>query len=110
MTDSGVVDITVGVLLYPGCIIAEVIEPASRLARAGARVEWIGADREPFTDESGLVLNPAMSIAECDPARLQALLVPGGDPRSVIGDPSVRRLVVEVSDGGVVASICGPRS
>ncbi|MEM9133579.1 MAG: DJ-1/PfpI family protein [Actinomycetota bacterium] len=96
-----------GVLLYSGCTIAEVIELVTRLADAQIRVVFAGAGSEVITDRSGLQLRPDASVEDLDSAALDVVIVPGGDPEAIIGDPRVARLLSSVANsGGLIAGIC----
>lgn len=95
------------VLLYPGCTIGEVIELTTRLAEAGWGVVHVSPDGQPLPDRSGLVVHPDRSLAGTDPAEVDLVIVPGGDPAAIIDDRAVVEFLVAVErDGAVVAGIC----
>ncbi|MEM9653520.1 MAG: DJ-1/PfpI family protein [Actinomycetota bacterium] len=99
------------VLLYPGCTIAEVIELATRLTDGGVDVRYVAAGTAAgilaITDRSGLRLTPDSPIDAADPASVDLVVIPGGDPAAIMNDPKVSRLLGEVADGGgIIAGIC----
>jgi hypothetical protein len=75
---------TAAVLLYDGCTITEVAEIATRLAQWDVRVEYVARKAEELRDQSGLRMLPDRSLDQVDPAGLSAVLVPGGNPDSVM--------------------------
>ena len=98
----------VAVLLYDGCTIAEVLEPATRLDRLGADIIWVSPEGSPVVDASGLLTNPSLGLAALDAPALDALLIPGGDPGAIVDDAMVQRFILDcAAGGGVVAGICG---
>jgi putative intracellular protease/amidase len=104
MSSSG---LTAGVLLYEGCTVAEVVETATRLKMLGVRVEFLGRSDETLRDESGLRMIPDRALRNVDPAALSVVVVPGGNPDSVIEDPGVLGWLRRASEAGVlVAAIC----
>ena len=96
-----------GVLLYPGCTIAEVIELATRLADAQVDLVFAAVGSEAITDRSGLQIQPSSLVDELDPAALDVVIVPGGDPEAIVDNPTVTSLLVSVADAeGLIAGIC----
>lgn len=95
------------VLLYDGCTISEVAEIATRLAHWNVRVEYVARKVEELRDQSGLRMLPDRSLDEVDPAGLSVLIVPGGNPDSVIDDPAVLAWLRRANGAGVlVGAIC----
>lgn len=95
------------VLLYDGCTIAEVAEIVTRLSNLDVRVEFVARAVEELRDESGLRMLPDRSIDEVDPDHLTVVIVPGGNPDSVIEDPAVLDWLRRAGDAGVlVGAIC----
>ena len=98
---------TAAVLLYDGCTITEVAEIATRLANWDVRVEFVAHKVEELRDQSGLRMVPDRSLDQVDPAGLSVLLVPGGNPDSVIEDPAVLDWLRRANGAGVlVGAIC----
>ncbi len=103
MTDPA--ERTAVILLYPGCTIAEVIELATRLANHGVQTVFAASDDTAITDASGLSMQPATPLADVDPATIDAVIVPGGDPGSIIGNPYVEHWLRQ-AEHALVAGIC----
>ncbi len=98
---------TTVVLLYSGCTIAEVIEVATRLKGAELDVQFVSVYGGDVIDESGLIMVPDKAIDEIDRSKVDAVIVPGGDPEAIIGNQAIQKLVSTVAgNGGVVAGIC----
>lgn len=94
-------------LLYPGCTVAEIAPVTTRLADGGAQVRHVAVDDAVIVDRSGLGLQPDTRVAEVERADVDALIIPGGDPERIMGEPVVQTLVAEVHrSGGIVAGIC----
>ena len=95
------------VVLYDGCTITEVAEIATRLANWDVQVEFAAATTQELRDQSGLRMLPDRALAEIDPTGLTAVLVPGGDPASVLADDAVLGWLRRASEAGaIVAAIC----
>lgn len=97
---------TVAALVYPGCTLAEIVTALTRLRSSGINVVFVAVDRAPFRDSSGLLITPDCEIRSIDVSTLSAIIVPGGDPGSIIGDESVRRLLREINSTCIIAGIC----
>ena len=88
-------DRTVAVLLFEGCTIAEVIPAATRLANHGYTLSYVGLT-PVITDQSGLAMNCDRVLTEADigtDPKPDVLLIPGGDPGSIMGNDTVRAYV-----------------
>jgi putative intracellular protease/amidase len=103
MTDPA--ERTAVTLLYPGCTIAEVIELATRLANHGVQTVFAASDDAAITDASGLSMQPDTTLADVDPAIVDAVIVPGGDPGSIIGNADVEHWLRQ-AEHALVAGIC----
>lgn len=98
---------TAAVVLYDGCTITEVAEIATRLVHWDVRVEFVARVVEELRDQSGLRMLPDRSLDEVDPAGLTVVIVPGGNPESVIEDPVVLGWLRRANEAGVlVGAIC----
>lgn len=96
------------VLLYEGCTIAEVVPATTLLSHRGIDVVHVATEAKSFRDESGLLVAPDVAIDEVAVADFSTIIVPGGDPGSVIDDAEVLDLLrTSRSAGAVVAGICG---
>lgn len=94
------------VLAYPDCILFEVIPAAQRLERMFP-VRVATPDGRSFRDDSGVTVNADCAYREANPDDFVCVLVPGGNPDRIAGNPDVRRIVRGVLDrGGIVAGIC----
>ena len=87
--------------------MAEVIEVATRLRQNDVTVDWLTLDGAVIVDASGLTLSPTHSVPEVSATDIDVLIVPGGDPESIIGNDEAQQLVTRVAAAGVVAGICG---
>lgn len=109
---------TVGVLIAPrGTEEAEFNEPRDTLAGVGATVQIIGIEERPAETvnndlDAGDSYEIDVTIDAVDPARLDALVVPGGTVGSdtLRNEPSVVHLVAEhLRSGRPAGAIChGP--
>lgn len=67
----------IGMLLYPGLTQLDLTGPFEVFARVpGARVHLVAETLEPVQADTGFVLQPTVTFAECP--RLTVLCVPGG--------------------------------
>lgn len=65
-------------------------------------------DGDGFRDRSGIAVAPDLAYDAVRPAEGGCLLVPGGNPDSIVGNGLAKRIVREVATGGgLVAGICG---
>lgn len=75
-------DHTVAILATEGVEFVELDEPRKALRDAGATVELISLDRDPFRSFDHLDPHgeeqPDVAIADADPARYDGLVLPGG--------------------------------
>lgn len=95
------------VLLYPGCIFFE-IALAAEVAASRGPVRFLTPDGDDLRQSNGARLRSDGSYAELAGPPPSAVLVPGGDPRSIL-EPRRSELdrLREWSDHGVpVAGIC----
>lgn len=70
-------DVDIGMLLYPSLTQLDLTGPFEVLTRVpGARVHLIWKALAPVCADSGLILTPTMTFADCP--RLDVLFVPGG--------------------------------
>lgn len=95
-------------VLYPGCIAYEIMLAVELLGRVG-RVQFATPDGRPHRCESGMTVAADCDFASVDP-RVSAVLIPGGDPASVIDNSELARLLNTVANkGAILAAICaGP--
>jgi putative intracellular protease/amidase/ADP-ribose pyrophosphatase YjhB (NUDIX family) len=97
------------VLLYPGCISYEVAL-ASELLSEKFQIVTASPDGAPLSEASGLPLAIQLKYAEVDLSFCKAILVPGGDPKSISQNKDIDRILVEANKKSLlIAGICaGP--
>lgn len=96
----------VGVLLYPGCIFLEIAAAVELLAPR-CRLLYATPDGSAHPASNGSVLMAQASYADLAAAPLQALLVPGGDPGSIVPTGAARAALQAAAAGGaLLAGIC----
>lgn len=71
-------------LLYPDCVIFEVMLAAEILSRYGTVIS-AAPDKRPIPT-SGITLQPSLTYAEVNIGDYNCVLVPGGDPGAVLGN------------------------
>lgn len=100
---------TVIVTLYPGCISFEVALAAELLSE---KYQILNAtpDGQDLTDSSGLRLKAQLSYAQVKLEDCRAVLVPGGNPDSLIQNKEIDRILIEAHKAGIlIGGICaGP--
>ena len=96
-------------VLFPGCILFETAL-ATELLHPHLPVEVATPDGEAHASSSGLTIAADHALADVDPARYRAVLIPGGDVESVLENDALSELLRRALDGGaVVGAICaGP--
>ena len=97
---------TVGVLLYPGCIFLEIAAAVELLAPR-CRLLYATPDGSDFPASNGSLLRPQASYTDLAAVPLQAVLVPGGDPGSIVPTGAARAALQAAAAGGaLLAGIC----
>jgi len=96
-------------ILYPGSIPFEILL-AAHLVGPRWPVDVATPDGEGHRGPEGLVFCAAGSYASVNPAAYGCVLVPGGDPGSVVDDVSLRKLLGALAQRhAVFGAICaGP--
>jgi transcriptional regulator GlxA family with amidase domain len=103
---SNVMRRRVAVLLYPGCILFEIALATEVLAKS-FEVLHFTSDGAPHQGSNGSVLQPFGSYADLRRAEVACVLVPGGDPGSIIPQGiATACLQAASSRGSVMAGIC----
>ena len=93
-------------MLYPGCISFETMLAVEILGQAFP-VEVVTSNDAVHTDASGLKLKPHLPFSDIHLENYAALLVPGGNPDSIVGKTHVQELISESNSTGlVVGGIC----
>ena len=97
----------VAVLLYPGCIFFGIALLAEELARH-LSLRYLTPDGAPHAASNGAMLSADGAYTELEEGDWAAVLVPGGDPDSIIPDGLASAgLQAAAGRGAVIASICG---
>lgn len=96
----------VGVLLYPGCIFLEIAAAVELLA-PHCRLLYATPDGSAHPASNGSMLVAQASYADLAALPLQAMLVPGGDPGSIVPTGAARvALQAAAARGALLAGIC----
>lgn len=96
----------VAVLLYPGCIFFEVALAAETLAKM-MELRFFTPEGEDHHSSMGCVIRASGSYDELTSLQAEALLIPGGDPGSIIPGGLATAAIRALHDrGAVVAGIC----
>lgn len=97
------------ILLYPGCISYEVALTAELLSEK-FQILNASPDGKTLTDASGLPLSIQLKYSDVNLENCRAVLVPGGDPRSISQNKEVDRILEEANRRNLlIAGICaGP--
>ncbi|MGN6829424.1 DJ-1/PfpI family protein [Paucibacter sp. M5-1] len=96
-------------LLYPGCIFFEIALAAELLASLGSVLRYYTPDGKPHLASMGACILPQGSYADLarDTGGLAAVLVPGGDPGSIIPQRLATPCLRSAAERGVLlAGIC----
>ena len=96
----------VAVLLYPGCIYFEVQAAVEALADEFEVLHFTpdGADQ---IDASGRLLRAEGSYADLERSTVSCVLVPGGDPGSIVPQQAAAAALRHAADqGALLAGIC----
>lgn len=97
----------VAVLLYPGCIFFEIALAAETL-RPRYAIRYYTPDGAPHAASNGAEVAASGSYAELAREEPAALLVPGGDPRSILlpSNRAAAALTALDERGCLLAGIC----
>ena len=96
----------VAVLLYPGCIYAEI--EVTVLALSGQfEVVHFSPDGLDLIDSKGKQLPVQGSYADLESADVKCVLIPGGDPGSIIPEQKATAALQQAAgQGALMAGIC----
>ena len=106
----------VGMLLYPGLTLLDLIGPQTVLARA-TKVHLVWKTRDAITTDTGIQIHPTATLNEC-PKDLDVLFVPGGggmnpvmrdaDVMDFLKDRGARaKYVTSVCSGSIILGAAG---
>ena len=91
------------VLLYPGAISFEVMLAIELLGS----VDVVTSDDGDHVDQSGLTIRPTLTMAQAATGTHTTVLVPGGNPDVIVGDPKVRNVLSTAAEhSATIAGIC----
>jgi cyclohexyl-isocyanide hydratase len=100
---------TIGMLVFPGMTVLDLIGPQQFFAVApGRTTQLLWKTREPVVSDSGVPVVPTATFDEA-PEELEILFVPGGfqGTAATIGDPEVLDFVASRGERATyVASVC----
>jgi cyclohexyl-isocyanide hydratase len=96
----------IGMLLYPGLTLLDLIGPQTTLGLHG-QTHLISKSLEPIASDSGIAIVPTTTYDEC-PRELDVLFVPGGmGTADVMEDvDTLRFLEARARTAGYVTSVC----
>ncbi len=99
----------IAMLVYPGLTALDLVGPQYMFAALdGARVHLVAKSTAPVTSDTGLVLTPTASFADC-PADLTVLFAPGGTDGTLAAMRDAETLAFMADRGaraGYVTSVC----
>ncbi|STQ89140.1 DJ-1/PfpI family protein [Iodobacter fluviatilis] len=96
----------VAVLLYPGCIFLEIAAAVELLAKH-ARVQYFTPDGGPHVSSNGACMMAVGSYADLAVLTMDAVLLPGGNPDSIMELRLANEcLQAAYAKGAVLAGIC----
>jgi putative intracellular protease/amidase len=94
------------VLLYPGCTYFEVAATVDVLS-CHFEVLHFTPDGSEITDSSGRTLTAQGSYADLERGQLDCVLIPGGDPRSIVPEHKATAALQRIAEqGALMAGIC----
>lgn len=97
------------VVLYPGCIEFEIML-ACEILNKRFPIEIATSNGSDHQGSNGMTFKSNMSFEDVDPLKYRAILCPGGDPGSIIGNQQLNQ-ILQMSYGNktILAAICaGP--
>lgn len=66
----------IAMLLYPNLTLLDLVGPQACFSALGMSIHLVWKDRGPITSDTGIIVTPTMTFAEC-PEDLEILFVPG---------------------------------
>lgn len=97
----------VAVLLYPGAVFFEIALATDTLAAHGVQLWWATPDGSAHAASNGARLAADGGYAEMAARRWDAVVIPGGDPGSIVVPGSANAtLHAGHAQGAVMAGIC----
>jgi putative intracellular protease/amidase len=95
------------VLYYDGFANFEVIIAVGNLAAKGDII-GVALENRPYQSEEKQTYLPAMTVKDVNPDDVDVFLIPGGLVESIIDDPHLKNLLVQLNEKGkIIGAICG---
>src|SRR5262245_52218251 len=87
---------------YPGCVPQEIIPVLHCLQRLQGKVETVAASptRAICAEYRAAGVRRFFSFREIVGSEYSVVLIPGGDPHSLVGDREIDRILKEANDSG----------
>jgi cyclohexyl-isocyanide hydratase len=103
--NSQVKPLEIGMLLYPGLTLLDLIGPHTVLS-SYSKIHLVWTTRDTIFSDSGIGIQPTSTLSDC-PADLDILFAPGGQHMSVLNDPDVLAFVADRGQRAkYVTSVC----
>ena len=97
----------VAILVYDTCVQFEVII-AAYLCKYNGEVVTVGLEMKDYQTMEGFIVRPHMLLEDLDPDSIDAFIVPGGYPESIMGNLILGKKLRSVNERGkLIAAICG---
>jgi putative intracellular protease/amidase/ADP-ribose pyrophosphatase YjhB (NUDIX family) len=95
--------------LYQGCISYEIALAAELLSK-NFNIINVSPDGKDVVESSGLPLKTQASYSQISLEKCKAILVPGGDPKSIVSNTEIERILRSAHENKIlIAAICaGP--
>ena len=96
----------IGVLLYSGCVFYEVAAATELMSHFGS-VDYFTPDGREIRMSNGVLIRPQGSYEEMESVQFSCVLIPGGNPDSIVISGSATAPLIRVaSSGAVIGGIC----
>ncbi|TCP28867.1 DJ-1/PfpI family protein [Scopulibacillus darangshiensis] len=93
--------------LYEGYVEWEISSLSYILNACGAKINTAALTDE-VTHQGRFKVKVDLNIEACDPADYDILIIPGGEPASLVKDDSLLNLIRQFDEQGkLIAAICG---
>ena len=96
----------VAVLLYPGCVYFEIAQAVTLLSKHFDVLHFT-PDGSAHAEAGGSMIEAQGSYGDLEQISVDCLLVPGGDPGSIISENKAKlALQIAAQSGALIAGIC----